>query len=190
MLRTAALLMCVAAVGCGPKATPKKVTGVPIATKPVESATGDVTLSVVDRAGYDAVIAEHRGKVVLVDFWATWCLPCVEQLPHTLKLGQRFAKRGLAVVTVSCDEPTESDRVTKFLSTQQASGATNLISQFGGSPRTMDEFEIAGGAVPFYKLYDRAGQLRQSFGIDPAAKKQFTSADIEAAVERLLAEPG
>ena len=107
------------------------------------------------------MIAKHRGKVVLVDFWATWCLPCVEQLPHTLELGQRLADRGLAVVTVSCDEPTESDRVAKFLSTKQASGATNLISQFGGSPRTMDEFEIASGAVPFYKLYDRAGRLRQ-----------------------------
>ena len=59
----------------------------------------------VDRAGYDAAIAKHRGKVVLVDFWATWCLPCVEQLPHTLELGQQMADRGLAVVTVSCDEP-------------------------------------------------------------------------------------
>ena len=154
------------------------------------AATGDVTLSAVDRAGYDAAIAKHRGKVVLVDFWATWCLPCVEQLPHTLELGQQMADRGLAVVTVSCDEPTESDRVAKFLSTKQAGGATNLISQFGGSPQTMDEFEIASGAVPFYKLYDRAGRLRQTFGIDPAAKKQFTPADIEAAVEKLLAEPG
>jgi thiol-disulfide isomerase/thioredoxin len=185
----AALVACLTLSGCGPKATRDKIAG----SAPVDlipAATGDITLSAVDRAGYDAVVAKHRGKVVLVDFWATWCSPCVEQLPHTLALGQRMSDRGLTVITVSCDEPTESDRVAKFLSTQQAGGATNLISQFGGSPRTMDEFEIPGGAVPFYKLYDRAGRLRQSFGIDPAAKKQFTSADIEAAVKQLLAEPG
>jgi thiol-disulfide isomerase/thioredoxin len=189
-LSTAAtLLACMTLLGCGPKATRDSIAGT-APVDPIPTATGDVALSAVDRAGYDAVIAKHRGKVVLVDFWATWCSPCVEQLPHTLALGQQMSDRGLMVVTVSCDEPTESDRVAKFLSTQQASGATNLISQFGGSPRTMDEFEIASGAVPFYKLYDRAGRLRQSFGIDPAAKKQFTSADIEAAVEQLLAEPG
>src|SRR5688572_13493993 len=65
------------------------------ASKPQHDATAAppaparvVNLRVVDRAGFDAVIAEHRGKVVLVDFWATWCLPCVEQLPHTLEMGQ------------------------------------------------------------------------------------------------------
>ena len=52
----------------------------------------------------------------------------------------------------------------------------------------MEEFEITNGAVPFYKLYDRTGKLRQTFGISPASKKQFTPAEIEAAVEQLLAE--
>jgi hypothetical protein len=52
----------------------------------------------------------------------------------------------------------------------------------------METFEIMGGAVPFYQLYDRAGKLRQTFGVDPTAAKQFTAADIDAAVESLLAE--
>jgi thiol-disulfide isomerase/thioredoxin len=183
LLRVAALLIGGSIFGCGqePLAGPASIKRVP-------AATGEVAVTAVDRAGYDAAIAKHRGKVVLVDFWATWCLPCVEQLPHTLELGQRLADRGLVVVTVSCDEPTESDRVAKFLSSKRASGVTNLISQFGGSPRTMDEFEITSGAVPFYKLYDRTGRLRQTFGINPASKKQFGPAEIEAAIEHLLAE--
>jgi thiol-disulfide isomerase/thioredoxin len=187
LLRASSLLVCASIFGCGTKTTHETVSGSESA-KSTPMATGEVVISAVDRAGYEAAIARHHGKVVLVDFWATWCLPCVEQLPHTLELGQRLADRGLAVVTVSCDEPTESDRVAKFLSTKQAAGATNLISQFGGSPRTMDEFEIASGAVPFYKLYDRIGRLRQTFGINPAAKTQFTPAEIEAAIEQLLAE--
>lgn len=171
------LIGCAAAAllaGCDSKMTREKAT--------------PVTVTPVDRAGFDAAIAKHRGKVVLVDFWATWCGPCVEQLPHTLELGHELADRGLAVVTVSCDEPSDAENVAAFLRSNDAGGATNLISQFGGSSQTMEAFEIAGGAVPYYQVYDRTGKLRETFGIDPRAVKAFTSADIEAAIEKLLAE--
>ncbi|MCC7473837.1 MAG: TlpA family protein disulfide reductase [Pirellulales bacterium] len=170
-------------LGCGPKAT---VTNAPTATAaPSQRA---VELTVVDRAGFDAAVERLRGKVVLVDFWATWCLPCVEQLPHTIALGNRLADKGLAIVTVSCDEPENAGQVKTFLESKQAGGAVNLLSQTGGSPQTMESFEIETGAVPFYRLYDRTGKLRQTFGIQPGAKKQFTSTDIEAAVTELLGE--
>jgi thiol-disulfide isomerase/thioredoxin len=189
VLRLSALsLVCAVFIGCndatdlppGTKRTPASI--------PVNNTAAPIALKPVDRAGYDAVITEHRGKVVLVDFWATWCLPCVEQLPHTLELGQRLADRGLAVVTVSCDDPADTAPIVRMLQSTQAEGATHLISQFGGSPQTMEAFEITTGAVPFYKLYDRTGRLRKSFGVDPALKTQFTPADIEAAIEQLLAE--
>jgi len=181
--RVVLCVICALPLGCttqraGPSSTPI----VPSAEdKPI-------ALTAVDRAGHDAAIAALRGNVVLVDYWATWCQPCVEKLPQTIDLGRRRAEDGLAIVTVSCDDPSEADRVAEFLRTQHAGGATNLISQFGGSPRTMEEFQIGNGSVPFYKLYDRQGQLRQTFGIDPALKKQFTPADIEIAIGQLLAE--
>ena len=187
LARVFVLLVGLLLVGCGAKSVPD-AGAQRAAPPPAPQATAPVSLLSVDRAAYDAAIAKQHGKVVLVDFWATWCLPCVQQLPHTLELGQKLAERGLAVITVSCDDPSETDRITQFLTEKQAGGATNLISQFGGSPQTMDAFEVTSGAVPFYKLYDRTGKLRQTFGIDPAAKKQYTPADIEAAVEQLLAE--
>jgi thiol-disulfide isomerase/thioredoxin len=177
-------LGCAVLFGCAAKeASP------PSANRHARSApSAPVRLETVDKAAYDAAISKLRGKVVLVDFWATWCEPCVEQLPHTLALGEKSRDRGLAVVTVSCDEPSESERIAAFLTSKNAGGATNLISQFGGSSRTMEELEISNGALPFYKLYDRAGRLRQTFGISPTAAKQFTTGDIEAAVEQLLAQ--
>jgi thiol-disulfide isomerase/thioredoxin len=184
---TAALLASAMLPGCGGKPV-LEVPGGPVPARPTSEPAPPVELTPVDRAAYDAAIARHRGRVVLVDFWATWCLPCVEQLPHTLELGRRFRDRRLAVVTVSCDEPAEIEKVAQFLASKQAHAATNLISKFGGSPQTMEAFELSSGAVPFYKLYDRTGKLRQTFGIDPASKKQFTPADIEAATQQLLAE--
>jgi thiol-disulfide isomerase/thioredoxin len=173
--------------GCGPAVTGDSDSG-RIDTDPAASIPAEVELVAVDRAGFDAAVAGHLGRVVLVDFWATWCGPCVEQLPHTLELARQLGKSGLAVVTVSLDDSTEAERVGKFLRDQGAGVATNLISQFGANPQSMDAFEIAGGAVPYYQLYDRTGTLRQTFGIDPRATRQFSQQDIDAAIDQLLSE--
>jgi hypothetical protein len=63
-----------------------------------------------------------------------------------------------------------------------------LQCKSGTSSESFDAFEIASGALPHYKLYDRTGKLRRTFELDPSAKKQFTPADIDAAVTELLAE--
>ena len=89
----------------------------------------------------------------------------------------------MTVVTVSLDDPGESERVSEFLRSQGAAVATNLISQFGASPQSIEAFDISGGAVPHYKLYDRSGQLRHSYGVDPNAAKQYTQQEIDAAIE-------
>jgi thiol-disulfide isomerase/thioredoxin len=184
---SALALGCAVLLGCSAGSAPQP-TAKPPTTAAAPKASAPVQLQTVDKAGYDAAIEKLRGKVVLVDFWATWCEPCVEQLPHTLALGEKLRERGLATVTLSLDEPSSSDQVAGFLASKNAGIATNLISQFGSSPRSMEELDISSGAVPFYKLYDRTGRLRQTFGIVPMAKKQFTTADIEAAVDQLLAE--
>lgn len=194
-MMVAGVLLALPTTGCGERSVrdatptrPKVVveTSQRSATERSRDAGASITLTSVDRQAYDAIISTQEGKVVLVDFWATWCLPCVEQLPHTLELGRRLADRGLVVVTVSCDEPADADQVAQFLTSKKADGAVNLISQFGGSPKSMEAFDITTGAVPFYKLYDRSGELRHTFGINPSAKKQYTSADIDAAVKDLL----
>ena len=64
----------------------------------------------------------------------------------------------------------------------------NLQSKQGGSSDSMEVFEITSGALPHYKLFDRTGKLRRTFELDPAANEQFTPADIDAAVIKLLAE--
>lgn len=149
-----------------------------------------VELTPVDRADFDAAIARSKGHVVLVDCWATWCLPCVEQLPHSIALAKLHGAEALAVVTLDFDDPDSADQVRRVLAKSGAAAAdvTNLQAKLGSSSEAMDAFEIASGALPHYKLFDRQGRLRQTFELDPTAAKQFTTADIDAAVEKLLAE--
>jgi thiol-disulfide isomerase/thioredoxin len=162
----------------------------PVADKPqgrVEQRSAVVTT--VDRAEYDAALVSLRGKVVLVDCWATWCVPCLQQLPHSLELAEKYGSDGLAVLTLSFDDPSKSTQVQKVLASKGGDSlGTHYISQQGGSPASMDTFEITGGALPHYKLYDRTGKLRRTFALDPAAERQFTPHDVSAAVTELLAE--
>jgi thiol-disulfide isomerase/thioredoxin len=148
-----------------------------------------VVVTAVDRAEYDAALVSLHGKVVLVDCWATWCLPCLEQLPHSLKLAERHADEGFAALTLCFDDPGKTDQIGKILASKGGdSQVTHYVSQQGGSTAAMDAFEITGGALPHYKLYDRAGKLRRNFALDPTAERQFTPEDVSAAVVELIAE--
>src|SRR5262245_12113147 len=167
-LATVAILWC--ATGCAERNTSK-----------AESVKQDrVELSLVDRAAFDAVLARLQGKVVLVDCWATWCAPCVEQLPHSVELAKNHAAAGLAVVTLNFDDPDAAEQVRAGLTRAGAgsSNVTNLQTTLGSGTEAMDAYEITSGALPHYKLYDRQGKLRQVIELDPAAKTQFTTADI------------
>jgi thiol-disulfide isomerase/thioredoxin len=146
-------------------------------------------IPLVTRAEFEALLAQKKGKVVLVDCWATWCLPCVEQLPHSVELAMSHGDK-LTVVALSFDDPESADQVRKALegAGAAATGVVCLQCKSGTSSKSFDAFEIASGALPHYKLYDRTGKLRQTFELDPLAKQQFTLADIDAAVEKLLTE--
>jgi thiol-disulfide isomerase/thioredoxin len=189
----APVVWCLAAAGCSrEEAAPANPAG---ANGGAVEADGDRApvaqappLKAIDRAAFDQLLAERQGKVVLVDFWATWCQPCVVQLPHTGELARRLGERGLAVMTISLDEEAAAAAAAATVAEAAGDGADHFISALGGGPKAMEAFEIGSGAAPHYKLYDRTGKLRQVFEVDPTADRQFTPADIDAAVEALLVE--
>jgi len=172
--RAAAILVTVALTGC-PAAT---VDVQPESSTPSE---GEVSVALIDGAGLAGVIERNRGRVVLVDFWATWCESCVEQFPHTIDLHRRLVEQGLSVVTVSLNEPEEEDAVLQFLKGKGAT-STNYISRNGGSDKSMEDFDIDGG-LPHYKLYNRQGHLHRAFATGP---ESLDPSEIDRAVETLL----
>ncbi len=69
----------------------------------------DFTLPQLDGQGLR--LSSYRGKVVLLDFWATWCAPCREETPNLVALQQKYSPRGLQVIGVSMDDTAEPARV-------------------------------------------------------------------------------
>jgi len=139
-------------------------------------------VDVVDADGFRKAIDEHRGKVVLVDFWATWCDPCKKLFPHTVQMHRRYADRGLAVICVSFDDPEDIAAVRDFLRAQSVT-FPSFISRYGAGTESVDRFHIEDGVLPHFKVFDRQGTLRHEL----LGSKGFEPQQVEKAVEELLA---
>lgn len=167
------------------------------ATAPADAAEGAaqpvaVSLTTADGAALAKLLASKRGQVVLVDCWATWCVPCRQGFPHTVALYRDLAAQGLAVISVSFDDAQDEQSladVRGFL-TEQEAAFDNLVSQFGAGEESFTAFGVDNGALPHYQLYDRQGQLVRKFQSGDPNGKPFTHEDIRQAVEEQLRAGG
>jgi len=149
----------------------------------VSEKSSPVLLQSIDAAGLKREIARFRGRVVLVDFWATWCGPCVELFPHTMELYRRYGDRGLAVITVSLDGPDNASSVRRFLA-EQGRATRHFLASYDVGAEAFTAFEIDGGALPCLRLYDQHGKLRKTFSAAAASGVEVEA--IEHAIEELL----
>jgi thiol-disulfide isomerase/thioredoxin len=111
--------------------------------------------SVKDLQGHEISSADLRGKVVLIDFWATWCQPCKKEMPGYQKLAERYGRSGFAIVGFKFDTMTDTEDPVHFAKRigvryPLAVASDGLKRKFGG---------IEG--LPTTMLYDRQGTLRK-----------------------------
>ena len=127
------------------------------------------------QGGPPVSLEDYRGKVVLVDFWASWCGPCRQSMPFLNSLRERYNPTGFEVLAVNVD--TEVDEALRFLKRYPVSYP--VLSDSGALP------ELYGLEVmPTSYLIDREGVVRHiHYGF-----RKGDEADISRAVKRLLGE--
>ncbi len=134
--------------------------------------SGTVSLN---EAGWERLRAQYRGRVLLVNFWATWCDPCREEFPALVRLDRAYRAHGLSVVAISMDEPESVPAIERFLRSQNA--------QFGSYRHDFRDFAALvdsinpqwGGGIPATFLYDHEGKLARSWQ-GPTSFEEFEHA--------------
>jgi peroxiredoxin len=105
-----------------------------------------------DLKGEEVSLAALSGKVVLLNFWATWCTPCRAEMPGMERLWRQYHDRGLAIVAISVDEGGEK-RIASFVRRLNLSYPILLDPQ----SETADRYEVSG--LPSSFLIDGEGRL-------------------------------
>lgn len=127
------------------------------------------------------LLAEQRGKVVLVNLWATWCAPCLKELPELVKLQAQFQAEGLQVITISMDEPELLEgRVTKLWRERAPTLPTYLQTE-ASQDKFVSVIDPAWAEImPTNFVIDRTGKLKTTL---TGGK---TLAEFTAAIKPLL----
>ena len=110
-------------------------------------------------SGLKAAIAKNKGKVVMVNFWATWCAPCVTELPELAKLKRANAKKGVVLILVSGDEIENKSLVSKTLAQKGHSGTYLIKGDIGDFASGYDPKNVGAFQFPRTYIYNRKGQL-------------------------------
>lgn len=136
----------------------------------------EVPLDSVD--GKKVRLADFKGKVVLVNFWATWCPPCLNEIPDLIKLQTQYAEQGLMVVGVNFMEQPDKKRLEQFIDEQ----GINYPIVFSDSKTLQGLSRNLGGvfALPVTKLLNREGKMVASH------IGELNYAEMQAMVESLL----
>ncbi len=107
--------------------------------------------SLKDSAGKTVSLKQYRGKVVFVDFWASWCTPCKQSFPFMNELHERYDKKGLKIIGINLD--TEKKDADRFLKQVKA----DFTIAFDPSGKTAEQYDLQ--VMPSSYLIDRNGRL-------------------------------
>ncbi len=137
-------------------------------------------LKPIDESGYSRLVASSRGKVLVVNFWATWCAPCRKEMPDLVALVGKYRAKGLEFVTVAIDEERDRKAVAEFLDRTKAPPPT-FIKNFKSDEKFISQVDPRwSGGLPFTVVYDRAGRKAHVFPGEVNLKQ------LEAVLKKLL----
>jgi len=149
-----------------------------------KAAGGEVKLERLNWSQLQKRLANPNVKYTIVDAWSTTCGPCKENFPHVVEMHKKYAPKGLAVISLSLDDPTDKAAVAeseRFLKEKKASFTNILLDESFGDG--FDKLNING--IPAVFIFGPDGKEVKRFTMDDP-NNQFTYDEVEKAVAHLL----
>jgi thiol-disulfide isomerase/thioredoxin len=145
--------------GASPKGNDGKPT--PHAAKAAKSPADGLT--VLDATGLRQAMRKAQGSDLFIHLWASWCGPCLEELPDIDHLARQTRARGAAFLSVSLDDPRRAGHVLEVLR-RRAPNLTRFVAKLDDPDKLAALFSGEwDGSIPALFVYDRTGHLRASF---------------------------
>ena len=139
--------------------------------KEVEAGPTAPDFSLKDLSGQTVTLEQYRGKVVLLDFWATWCPPCRMTIPMLIKLQEKYREDGLVILGISIDDPQQmTDKDLLYF--KKMSKINYPILRYNQKVMK-DYFEGQRVSIPTMFVVDRNGKIRDmivGYAPDPLKK--------------------
>ena len=142
--------------------------------------TGDMQardFAFTDMQGNTHRLSSYHGKVVLLNFWATWCPPCIEELPSLQRLQQYYKDKAFVILTIDIGET--ADIIQPFLQQVGVTDLTVLLDEKGASHSDWNIY-----VFPTNFILDRSGTIRYA----AVGALNWDDADVIQVVDTLLAE--
>jgi len=135
--------------------------------------------SAYDMNGKKISLSDFKGKVVLVDVWATWCGPCVQEIPHLKELEKAYHNKDLVVMSISIDPATDQQKWVNYVKYNQLPG----VQLFGGEGPKSEVTRMHNiNSIPRFLLYNKKGEL-----VDSDAPRPSDSA-LRKKIDKLLTQ--
>jgi thiol-disulfide isomerase/thioredoxin len=145
----------------------------------VSSVAQSPAVQTVDAKAIKSLVAQNKGKVVLLNFFATWCPPCRKEFPGIVKFHDKYKAQGLVVLEVSMNDSSERDDILAFIRDQKPPFPIFLAASTDEAfCKAVDERWTT--ELPVTLIYDRDGKLRYYY------PQERTYAELEQDVAPLL----
>jgi len=138
-------------------------------------------ISLLDSAKFKQLISENRGKVLVINVWATWCVPCVEEMPDLVKLTDSYESENVQFLGISIDYPKEiQSKILPFIKKNEINFSI-YVNDFKNDEALINFLNKEwSGAIPATFIYDKAG-IQKEFLL---GKHSFD--DFKNAIEQVL----